>query len=521
MEGITLEPIEGIFSKGLIDYIGSHRFSPAFSPYLRNVRIKNECLTVRPWFYEVFQSSDTGKVQGMASVNWTLYAVYSQDLYSIDLDAETDTKVSTSTLTSDSKVDTIVFWQYLIILTGDSLPKVRDAVGSTWTSLTTSNIESWANPRFGTEFLYFTVLAWWGTKKNRLYFSRGITQANPEYCYDWAGTGSEILYMKGDIQALAATLDRLFVFTDKTVEYFDTSTIQDVSGLSVSYTKPLSKYNVPVWPDAVVVAQDRILFFTKDFNVKELLRGDWISDIEIGNLSDRKNQSIREFMKELDDDQSECFGLYNQEEELVMRHLRKAGDIHNNITLIYDLVNDTFLVDDSKYFRCLTYHNNKIYAGSDLNSFIYREWDAYDDDGFAIDRERKTIEMNLGNPNMIKYFREIGLSGEHNSLSNVKIEVFVDGEIEAWPFTISWEDIVSGGIATYAIGDRDIAGDSELVDPKPFEEMIPAWELRWKWVKIQIRLYWSSFWAKTVIDTLSIWAKLVGKLKKDKKLSAW
>lgn len=142
-------------------------------------------------------------------------------------------------------------------------------------------------------------------------------------------------------------------------------------------------------------------------------------------------------MKDLDEDQSECFGFYNQEEELVMWHLRKAGEIHNNITLIYDLVNETFLVDDSKYFRCLTYHDNKIYAGSDLNSFIYREGDAYDDDGFAIDWERKTIETDLGNPYLIKYFRQVGISGEHNSLSNIKMEVFVDGEIEAGPFTIS------------------------------------------------------------------------------------
>lgn len=521
MEGIDLSPIEGIFAKWLIDSKGSHRFSSAFSPYLRNIRIENESLTVRPWFYEVFQSSDTGKVQGIASAGGTLYAIYSQDLYSVDLTAETDTKVSTSTLTSDSKVDTLVHGKYLIILTGDSLPKVRDTAGSTRTALTNTNIETWSNPRFWTVFLDFTVVAWGGAKKNLLYFSRGITKANPEYAYDWAGTWYEVLELNWDIQAMAATLDRLFIFTDKTIEYFDASTVSSVSDVTTSFTKPLSNYNVPVWPDAVVVAQDRILFFTKDCNVKELLRWDGISDVEITNLSNRKNQSIQDFIKSLDDDQSECYGFYNQEEELVMWHLRKAWSLHNNITLIYDLTNETFLVDDSKYFRCLTYHDNKIYAGSDLNSLIYREWDAYDDDGFAIDRERRTTEMHLWNPYLIKYFREVGLSWEHNALSNIKIEVLVDGQIEAWPFTISGQDDVSGGIATYSIADRDIAGDSDLINPKVFEEMIPAGELRGKWVRAQIRLYWSCFWAKTVIDTLSIWAQVVWKLKQDKKLSVW
>jgi len=73
-------------------------------------------------------------------------------------------------------------------------------------------------------------------------------------------------------------------------------------------------------------------------------------------LSDRLGQEIRLFLEQnIDPNQSYCFGFYDRNEHTVERHLKKKGTGINNITLLYDIINDTFLVDEGKEFGAMAY----------------------------------------------------------------------------------------------------------------------------------------------------------------------
>lgn len=174
--------------------------------------------------------------------------------------------------------------------------------------------------------------------KNKLFISRGITNANPEYAYDRSGTGAETVLLDSDIISIKATEQRLYVFTKKSVLYIDENALSatSIAGQTFTYPKVVSKYNAPASNEAVVAAHDRLFAFTQDRNVVEINRSG-VSDIEVSNLSDQEGKSIRGFLSRLDEDQSDCVGYFNSEENLIVWCLKTDGSPNNNINLIYDL----------------------------------------------------------------------------------------------------------------------------------------------------------------------------------------
>lgn len=506
MENVKFARLKGVFSKGLIDDVWEHNYPIEFSSRSKNVRIINNSLYVRNGYNKVFDGASVNRVYELIS-NWDLYAIYNRHLYSIDLDAWTATQESTSQMT-DARLRSLVYGKYIMIFSGGGYPYVYDVQADSFSQLTSSNIASGSNPWLGATYANFTFVAGSGNNSNILYISRGITSANPEYSYDRSGSWSETLYLKWNIKGFAATLQRLFVFTDKTIAFLDESTLTEIGWVTVSFTKDISKDNVPVSPESIVVAQDRIFMITTDKNVKEVGRA-WVNDLEVSNLSEREWQSIRRWMKRLDDDLSNTVGIYNQEENIVVRHLQTKGAGINNRTLIYDLTNDTFLVDTGKIFGCIAYHNNKLYTGGYTTAHIYEENSGNDDDGASIPRERVTSK--IGDSRIVSMFKQLWLTGEHNALSTLNVDVIVDDKVVAWPYTLSGESSNSWGIWSVPIGSSPIGGENKEVLPVPFSKLQ---SFRYSGERIQIRLYGEKYWGVTVLNELGVWSIALRELQR-------
>ena len=496
MENVKFQWIDWVFTKGLIDDVWVHNYPVAFSPKEKNVRIINDSLYVRNGYKKVFDGSSVSRMYELIS-NWSLYAIYNRHLYSIDLSAWTATQESSSQMT-DSRLRSLVYGKYIIIFSGGGYPYVYDVQADSFSQLTSTNIANGSNPWLWATYANFTFVAGSGDNANMLYISRGITSTNPEYSYDWNGSGSEAIYLKWDIKGFAATLQRLFVFTDKTVAFLDESTLTEIGGVTVSFTKDISKDNVPVSPESVVVAQDRVFMITTDKNVKEIGRA-WVNDIEISNLSERKGQSIRRWMRRLDEDLSNTVGIYNQEENLIMWHVQTKWAGINQRTLILDLANDTFHIDTGKIFGCLAYHNNKLYAGGYTTAHIYEENSGNDDDGASIPRERLTTAM--WDSRILSMFKQIGLTWEHNALSTIKVEVLVDDKVVAWPYTLTGKSQNSGGIGSVPIGSTPIWWENREILPVSFRKLQ---SFRYMGERIQIRLYGEKYGGTTVLNELGI-----------------
>lgn len=130
-----------------------------------------------------------------------------------------------------------------------------------------------------------------------------------------------------------------------------------------------------------VGAGDKIFFLTADKKIKTIDYVQGIDDVRVGELSDDEKVGIPNFMNNLNDDLSKSFAFYDQKNKLIKFFVRSKNSLTNDLCIIWDLVNKTFLVDDNKFYGILVNHNNKVYAGSCLNSVTYEDETGSDDDG--------------------------------------------------------------------------------------------------------------------------------------------
>ena len=176
------------------------------------------------------------------------------------------------------------------------------------------------------------------------------------------------------------------------------------------------------------MADDLVFFLTKTLQVKSLNYTPGVTDPQVGNISERPSQSIRQYFEQLETDQSASFGYYNKSQRTVTWYLKRKGSFCNDTCLVYDIINDSFLIDSNKIGRCGTYFNGSYYIGSNLNSYTYETDIGYDDDGASIGRYRYTKRFNFGSPNKRKTLREVGTVGQITESNIINVDVIVDGK---------------------------------------------------------------------------------------------
>ena len=380
--------------------------------------------------------------------------------------------------------------------------------GWTWTTAT-FNITAItdANPSMGAVFAYWSYIAWW-IDGNILYMSRWATRANPEYVYDRIWTWAEQLYMKGRILGMAATLNRLFIRTDKGIEYLSKDTISTVWGVTTTLSVPLSGENQPASQRSIVIADDIVFFLTKTLQVKSLNYTPWITEAQVGNISERPSQSIRTFFDKLEVDQSQAYGYYNKTQRTVTWYLKSKWAFCNDVCLVYDIINDSFLLDDNKIAWCGTFFNGAYYIGSNLNSYTYEADVGYDDDWAAISWYRYTKRISLGSPNKRKTLREVGTVGQISDGNIINCDVIAE-----WKLQYTWH-IIGDTVSWFSGYWSQPTGWAPTWWEFPqwgwltfFNKLITRWELRSKAVRHQLKYYWNTLGKDFVLSTVSLWVK--------------
>jgi hypothetical protein len=150
------------------------------------------------------------------------------------------------------------------------------------------------------------------TGGNILYISRPITLANPEYSYDFTGSGSQQITYDENIVALRATLGGLFVITEKKVEFIGANSLQNVAGSAAFISTPIGEGGNPVNNLSVVASGDKIFYLTKNLEIQTVNYIAGVDNPQIGDVSSRPVISIRELLDTIDNDQPSAFGVYNE-----------------------------------------------------------------------------------------------------------------------------------------------------------------------------------------------------------------
>lgn len=493
-EWITLINLKTPFARGLIADKGIHLVPESFCVNCKNIRTINGTTTMRKGYQKIsnWPEGVKSKIQGLVAIKGELYTICKGVFYKVNLWTGKLEKKDWTTFSDSKQTNFVVYNDFIFCLDGENFPKIFDKKTGTFTVLDTAKIPSGANPRFWTVFSANVYLVWGGENKNMLYISKGITKNTPTDSYDFVGTGSENLFFHSDIEAISSNKGKVYIFTANTIEVLTKDTVT-VGTVTSRYSTPIAGENRVASSRSVVIADDRIFFFAKGNKVRTLEFIPWVTDISVGDLSDRAGQSIQRFLDSLDDDQSSCFWYYNKEKKQVYFHLKERGENFNNVVLVYDVINDNFLIDTNKYFSDIVKCDGKYYAGSDTNGEIYLDDTGNMDNGQPIRRERRNAPLSFGNPNIRKEFREVNIYGEIEDGTSIDVEVFVE-------WSSRFKGKIKGANAEMAgTGSEPLAWNPYNAEFSknwllPFEYWITAGNLRARGKKIELVFSWEWPW---------------------------
>lgn len=507
IEDITITSLKAPFSKWIVMDKGVHLMPEQYTPYAKNIRIKNATTTKRKWYMRVANgaSAHIDEITNLVATESALLAVcentvtWYDELYTVMFNAAQQLQLYSATnIPHNSYI--IRFWDYLICLQENSAKwyyfNVSD--GSSWALTITDN----AYFRFWEIYKHCVYLAWGKEYSNVLYRSRAANRDTPENILDFDDYGSDDLYFKSKIMWLAAIREQLFVFTEDTIEILWE---WESWGVLTITSVPIAWSNQPVNPKMVVKADDIVFFWTKENQMKSINYMQWVTETVVGDISHRQNLSIKNFIDTLDEDQSTSFWYYNRNEKTVHRHLRQKWEPNTNVVLVYDVSTDSFFIDTNKYFKCAAEYKNKYYTVSSFSPIVFEDNAWTTDDWTAIERTRKTALISVGSPDYRKEFRQVNVYGEKNDDVDIMVTVLVDwqtafnGTIQASGGGISW-------LASDSLWNDMVAFETEWWGLKPFEYVITRGNMRARGKNMQIVFNGTSTW-DFCLSGIEIWYK--------------
>lgn len=500
--------IDKMFSKGIVQDLGKNKTPDYFADDLRNVRIENGWITVCNGYNAIYSPETQG------AIKWIIYNANNDSLYLChdskfqELDIDNSTLTDLWNINTNNRCRFIVYGDYTIILTGDDRPYYYD--GNTFAQVTSWELDANVNPQFWASFAWFTVINN-QLDPNVMMVSRPITLANQGYCKDWKGTNSEQISTRGKIQWFAGALNRLWIFTDQTIEFIDRNNVTTTWGVASLFTVIRTDWEQLVNSDSIVVAGNAVYFFTKDKKIKILWYENTLEEPQITTISDLENQSIDQFMQDyLAEDQSDAFGIHDKERWLIKFFCKSIFSTENDICIIWDITNKTRLIDDDRPYSCMTRKGKQLFSGSPYNLTVFEDenWTTFN--GKDIDRYYLSTTMTFGAVAQVKQFRGLTVSWQINSDTNIEREIFVDNK-SVFNNTIQGSNYFVGEILWWAIGTNPIwwqmigwwersVWNNGLSD---FSKVITHGNLRSTGKYIQMKRSGKGKWQQFILDNLT------------------
>lgn len=496
------------FSRGIISDKGLHSVPDDFCVDCKNIRIVNSSTTARPWYkivaydtQELDENFEGLSIQRLV-VNKGLYAIIGSGFYKVD---DSEIPFSYELLKSDlgENISPLVYGRYILLCNGTGTVNVFDTLrkdGDDGTGRLTATLPEGAKISFWDVFQDNIRLFGADEKSNVVYKSRAGKDNSPQDILNFTGDGSDDMVKRSPITGSASLRGKLYFFTETSIELVTTNSVVSVWDVLTMFSTPIAGENQLANNRCAIVADDVVFFWTKGNQLKTLEFRQGFTEIWVGDITNRKNQSIQRILDTLDEDQSNAFGYYHKEKKLLFFHLKQKGEQFNNMVLVYDVINDSFLIDDNKYYSDVAKVGMKYYAGSSINMEMYEDETGNSDRGDPISWSRTTKRFDMGNPNYRKEFRQINITGEKDNLSEILVEVIADGKAQ-YTTTISGEQWSPWGLASVPTAIDMTAWEAVTETRDGFEKIIRSIRTRNK--NIQLRFSGSSY-GEFALSSISI-----------------
>ena len=300
----------------------------------------------------------------------------------------------------------------------------------------------------------------------------------------------------------------LFYFTKNTISVTGKWDIQDIWGTINYLTRPLTVKEWAVNYSSIVNVGTNIYYWTPSNKISKIARGANIDWFEVQEISDRKYAWLDGIMKTLDLDQTDSFGYYLPENDLIKWFVKSINSTFNDVCIIYDVSKDAFLIDDNKYFYWGVNFKGKNYTISMIEPKIYQDEYWSDDEDAAISFIYETKYFDLQVPQTKKELWSSDTYIAINDLASLTQQIIIDGNSidtkiinsDNIPISISW--IWTKSIWTYWVWTWwGYSGDSWLYN---IVIRRTKWDLQSKWYKVKFLFIDSEIWSKIRLETLSM-----------------
>lgn len=336
-------------------------------------------------------------------------------------------------------------------------------------------VKSTTAPKIGIGAEFLNV--WWGAgnpgeltktyQGNTLFYSRIATGINPEYFYDFAGSGSGFIPVgdKGDIQGLIKTKTYLLILKKTSIYYCDGFTASGIPNI-----QPLSDVYGTAGKRAFSLVGDQVITFTGK-SIKQVGEQENLGGSAVPSVNPQFDDKIFKKLQSLDENQSTAVLHFNQSHKLMKICVKDAG---GDTVIVFDtnIAEQPWSRDTGKPMACAVTFKGETYWGSNSEPKIFQEEVGYDDNGIGIRVETQTADFNANNTRLSKYFQYYFLYGLLGENTVVTVKIYFDGEL-IQQFTLTDALITpSGGspIGRVRIGGGGIAiSDSLGLLGYPFE----------------------------------------------------
>lgn len=515
--------LKDIYTSWFVDNISAFKMEDKYSPFLLNVRIDWKGIKKRPGhelLKDLAVSGETAKGIGSyeraVKANSRIVVRYNidatHDLTTLQTNGTQVDITTASNITVDDRMEFLNIGDVLYCFNGTD--KIGKLDWTTYSVITESVLWGNLSPSF---WVYFDGKMWvsgWAANSAFVFYSVGNT---PE---DFTSSGSDQIQFQEQLTWLATTNQTLFYFSEQSVSMTDKGDIIDTAGTKSYITRSMSVDEWAVNHASIVSVWDKVFYVTPSNTIAQLARGTSIGWYERIELSSRQYRGIERTMATLDADQSDSFGYYIPNADIIKWHFKSNWSTFNDVCVIYDLKNDAFLRDTRKFFFAWTIFQWNPYAVSMLDGKVYQDETGKNDNWLAVAMEYRTKEFDLGQVSRIKQFWEYRNFIEINELASLSIETYVDwGLVDTATIDSSCVDFAGDAwLGTEPVGTFQVWAPGDITSDATewFAFVRPKSYLQNKGNTIQFRYKESTLGALVTVQDLQLRAEIMPALENNR-----
>lgn len=396
--------IDWAFTKWFIGWYNQINVPASYSTYLRNCRIENNSIIMRDGFRAYTSMWHLWKYRKLKNVQGQLYAitqrVENDVVYLYHLLPTMYYNLwaiwTTWEFSKKDEVDIVPVWDLALVLAkwmrpqrsvnGSSLVELtnQEMVDVDWWTAVDNSFSScmWA---FYSWFVFINEIISW-KKTNRVILSHEVnmdTAKRRENARNFSAQRDadnlEIPYKivcPTTVTGIIWTMQNLYIFCEDSIQYLDQSILQEYSTNKTLRSVPIANWYQLDNHHLCTAAGNFVFFFSKDKHIRTIGYTSGIYDPQIADLTDTEFWIQKWINDNIADDQSDWFAFFNKKDQTVEFHLtsKKAFSkwinedvyIRNDITLVWDLQHQSWLIDTWKYFGAMeNFNRNWTATGED------------------------------------------------------------------------------------------------------------------------------------------------------------